>query len=582
MLKPLRSAFVTALMLSIPGIAFQASTPSAADTILIHGKILTVDAADSIAEAIAIQNGRILAIGSSAEIMKRAVPRTRIIDLHGATASPGLIDSHLHFAGVDPVYSIDLSNVTRIEQAMQLVSARVANSKPGEWIQGEGWDEGKLAEHRYIYAADLDGVSPNNPVWLMHTTGHYGVANSAALRLAKITASTRNPHTGTVDRTRNGDPTGVLKEDAAMRMITELIPPYSRQQLRDGYLTTMSKLNAEGITAIKDPGITEENWSVYAQLRDERLLTIHLFALWRGETTLAQTQRAIDHIQALPASLRVKSKSDDDTLIAGGIKLFMDGSGGARTAWMHTDWNKNFDAIDAGNRGYPVTDPDVYRLQVRLIHNANIHVGTHAIGDRAIDWVVDTYAAVLKEHPVTGLRHSVIHANIPTHHAIETMAFLERQYDAGYPEAQPEFMYWIGDTYAGNFGAARCLRLMPLHSYLSHGIKWASGSDYPVTPFPARLGLWASIARETLKGTYGQRPFGTTESVDIHDALRSYTRWGARQLFLEDRIGSLEVEKDADIAVWDRDPYTISVGQIKEMKCKMTFFRGKLVYESKP
>jgi predicted amidohydrolase YtcJ len=582
MLKLLGSAFVTALTVAAPGIAFQASAPATADTILIHGNFITLDDADSIAEAIAIRNGRILAVGSSAEIMKRAVSRTRVIDLHGAAATPGLIDSHLHFAGVDPIYSIDLSRVNSIEEALRLVSARAAKSKPGEWIQGEGWDEGKLAEHRYLYAADLDRVSPNNPVWLMHTTGHYGVANSAALRLANITASTRNPPAGTIDRGPDRQPTGVLKEDAAMRMITQLIPPYSRQQLRDGYLTTMSKLNAEGITAIKDPGITEENWSVYAQLRDEHQLTVHLFALWRGETTVAQTQSAIEKIQALPASLRVNSKSEDDTLVAGGIKLFMDGSGGARTAWMHTDWNKNFTAIDDGNRGYPVTDPEIYRQQVRLIHNAGIHVGTHAIGDQAIDWVLDTYAAVLKDHPVRGLRHSVIHANIPTGHAIETMAFLERQYDAGYPEAQPEFMYWIGDTYAGNFGAARCLRLMPLHSYLSHGIKWAGGSDYPVTPFPPRLGLWASISRETLNGTYGKRPFGMAESVNIHDAMRSYTSWGARQLFLEDRIGSIETGKDADIAVWDRNPYTISVPEIKDMKCTMTFFRGKLVYEAKP
>jgi predicted amidohydrolase YtcJ len=158
------------------------------------------------------------------------------------------------------------------------------------------------------------------------------------------------------------------------------------------------------------------------------------------------------------------------------------------------------------------------------------------------------------------------------------MAAMESQYDAGYPEAQGEFMYWIGDTYAGNFGPERCLRLMPFHTYLERGIHWAGGSDYPVTPFPPRLGIWASLARQTLNGTYGKQPFGTAEAVDIHSVLRSYTSWAARQLFLEKRIGSIETGKDADIAIWDRDPYTVPTSQVKDMKCMMTLFQGRVVY----
>ena len=295
------------------------------------------------------------------------------------------------------------------------VRERVAKAKPGEWIQGQGWDEGKLAERRYIFATDLDKVAPNNPVWLIHTTGHYGVANSVALRLAHITAATQNPTAGTIDRDAQGQPTGVLKEEASMRLVTELIPDYSHDQMRDGYLTTMAMLNKEGITAIKDPGMDPKNWTIYSELRDQNKLTVHLFALWHGGTTLSQTQEAVTRILSIP-------KSDNDLLISGGVKLFMDGSGGARTAWMTQDWNRKFELIDKGNRGYPLTDPEVYRQQVRTIHNAGIHVGTHAIGDRAIDWVVDTYAEVLKDKPTPGLRHSIIHANIPSDHAIQTMA----------------------------------------------------------------------------------------------------------------------------------------------------------------
>jgi predicted amidohydrolase YtcJ len=193
---------------------------------------------------------------------------------------------------------------------------------------------------------------------------------------------------------------------------------------------------------------------------------------------------------------------------------------------------------------------------------------------------VDTYAQALKEKPTPGLRHSIIHANIPSDHAIATMASLEKTYDAGYPEVEPGFTWWIGDTYAGNFGPERSLRLNPLHTFQSRGIIWTGGSDYSVTPLPARYGIWASVQRETEKGVYGSHPFGTAESVDVHTALRSYTAWAARQLFLEDKIGSLELGKEADIAVWDKDMYTIPPAELRNLKCEMTIYHGDVVYRS--
>jgi predicted amidohydrolase YtcJ len=160
------------------------------------------------------------------------------------------------------------------------------------------------------------------------------------------------------------------------------------------------------------------------------------------------------------------------------------------------------------------------------------------------------------------------------------MASLQRKYDAGYPEMQPGFLWWIGDIYAGNYGPKRGHLLEPLKTLQSRGILWSSGSDYFVTPVPARYGLWASMVRQTAKGTYGLQPFGTAESVDIHTALRSYTAWGSRQMFLEDKIGTLEVGKRADIAVWDRDLYSVPTEQIKDLKCLMTLLDGEVVYTS--
>jgi predicted amidohydrolase YtcJ len=197
-----------------------------------------------------------------------------------------------------------------------------------------------------------------------------------------------------------------------------------------------------------------------------------------------------------------------------------------------------------------------------------------------MDWVVDTYALLEQEQPQPGVRHSIIHANLPTSHALDVMAALQKKYDAGYPEMQPEFLWWIGDIYAASYGAARGQRLEPFKSLLSRGILWSGGSDYPVTPVAARYGLWASTTRETAKGTYGLHPFGMAESIDLHTALRSYTAWGSRQMFLETKIGSLEVGKKADIAIWDRDLYTVPADQIKTLKCLMTLLDGEVVYTS--
>lgn len=573
-----RCACALGLGLGLGATGAAAAPAPAPDMVLVHGKILTVDAADSIAQALAIRDGKIVAVGTDAQIRALAGKNTQTIDLHGRTATPGLIDSHAHVAdgGYAEVYGVGLNDTASVADAVQLVKERVAKLKPGEWVQGDGWDEGRLKERRYLTAADLDAVSPKNPVWLNHTTGHYGVANGYALRLAGITAASKDPAAGTIDRDSHGAPTGVLKE-SAQNLVINLIPPPTPEQRRKGLLKIIETLHREGMTAVKDPMIDLPIWDAYRELLDAGQLSVHVCVLWSAGATLASAEKALELIRAQP---KPPQSLGDGRLLSCGAKIFMDGSGGARTAWVYQEWNKKSTEADSGNYGYPAEAPEVYRQQMRLFHSAGVNVGTHAIGDRAIDFVVDTYAEALKETPTMGLRHSIIHANIPTDHAIEVMAALQKKYDAAYPEAQPEFVWWIGDTYASSFGVKRAQRLLPLKTWQVRGVQWAGGSDYSVTPLPARYGLWAAVVRETLKGTYGLHAFGSAESIDIHAALRAYTRVAARQLFLEDRIGSLEVGKDADIAVWDQDMYSIPARELKDLKCDMTLFHGKVVYRA--
>jgi predicted amidohydrolase YtcJ len=582
-----------AILVCLAGVARTAERPGhsrdvqrpAAEVIIVNGRILTVDANDSIAEAIAIRGGKIAAVGSNTDITRFAGPNTAVVDLHGQIATPGLIDSHAHLTSMARLVAwIDLADpsITTIADVAQRVRERVAAAKSGEWVLGKGWDEARFAERREMFASDLDAVSPDNPVFLEHASPRLAVINAAAMRRAGIDRTTADPRAGRIERLPDGTPSGVLRQ-TAVDIVRPLLPRLSAGQMRTGLLASIAALHKEGMTAIKLPAVDEPDWNQLRRLMEERALDLRIVALWlvSAGADADGVLKSVDELIARLAALKKADSPDStDRLVSGGVKLLLDGSGLTRTAWMYQDFNRNFTNVDAGNNGVLLIPAATYREAVRRFHNAGIHVATHAIGDRAIDLAVDTYAEVLRAYPRRGLRHAIIHAVLPTDHALDTMVALEKEYDAGYPETQPSFMWWTGDTYAGNLGADRAKRMVPLKTFLDRGIVWASGSDALVTPFPARYGLWASVARKPLLGTYGSEPFGSRESVDVRHALRSYTLWAARQLFLEDRIGSLEPGKDADIAVWDRDPYTVPTDRLRDMSCELTMLGGRIVHKA--
>jgi len=358
--------------------------------------------------------------------------------------------------------------------------------------------------------------------------------------------------------------------------VSGLIPPPTPAEIERGIRDMVRGFNAECMTGVKDPGITDEAWDAYRRVLASGDLTVRVFVLWSGGRSLDEARELIAKRAAMT---RPYEQRPDDRLIAGGVKLYADGSGGARTAWMYDDWNLDVTGTDVGNRGYPNVEPALLREMIRMYHDAGLHVSTHAIGDRTIDLVVDTYLDAMRANPKPGLRHGIIHANIPTNHALDVMGVLQRDYDAGYPEASATFMWWIGDTYAGNFGS-RARRLDPFATFLRRGIRWANGSDYSVTPFPARYGIWAAVAREPALGIYGGDPFGRDEAVDVETALRAATLWAAHQMFLAHQTGSIEIGKYADLAVWDRDPLEVETADLEDMQCELTLFGGKVVFEA--
>ena len=574
------TAIVFLCLLAMSACSEKYSDPNDPDILLINGNIITMGDDDPIVEAVSIRGNEIVAIGTTTEVTESAGPDTQIIDLGGLTVTPGLIDVHNHFAwgAFDEYFSLNLSypTVTSIDGVLARIKEAVEARDPDEWIIGAEWDAGKLAEGRDISATDLDAVSPNHPVWLLHASAHYGVANSRALELAGISDSTNAPEGGVIGRDDEGNPTGILT-DQAMNLIGEVAPAATTEQFDEATTHLIRQLNAEGITTLKDPEIDQRHWDAYKQIKSRGDLTVRVFALWGRPDTMADANELLERIAPIT---HPQSGSGDDHLISGGVKLYIDGSGTARTAWVYDEWNKNLSETDEGNFGLVYVDPEILFEQIRLFHNAGIHLGVHAIGDRAIDFTMDSYDKVISENPIYGLRHSIIHCNIPTDRAMDLMFKLQKSYDAGYPEIQPAFLWWIGDAYAANFGERRNPRVLPLNTFLERGIRWAASSDFNVSPFAPRYGLWASVARQTLLGTHGDHPWGTEESITVQNALKSYTTWASRQVFLEDKIGSIETGKYADIIVWDRDPYSVPTEELKEMKALLTLMNGEVVHRA--
>jgi predicted amidohydrolase YtcJ len=331
-MRRLALSFAVVLFVSIgslAGVVLQTPTPSPADLVLTNGTVLTVDAKDSVAEALAVTGGGIVFVGRSADVKKYIGASTQVIDLHGRTATPGLIDAHCHFSEAGDQLDLGDPNIKNIADVIAKVKAWVDKVPPGQWVRGVGWDEGKLAERRYVTAADLDNAAPNHPVYLTHTTGHYGVANSLAMKLSGVTKETPDPPGGTIDRDRDGNLTGVMKERA-----TSLIRASGGgrggasaapgQGQRDNILRIMEGFNREGMTAVKDPSINPGKWTVYKQLLDDGKFTVRVCTLWLGGATIDSVQRTIAQLKELP---KPPQSLGDSLLLAGGVKLYIDGSG---------------------------------------------------------------------------------------------------------------------------------------------------------------------------------------------------------------------------------------------------------------
>jgi len=544
------------------------ANPCEADLVLLKGKILTVDDEFTVAEAIAVKDSKVMAVGSSEEIEGLIGRSTAVIDLEGKTVMPGLYDSHIHVVGTGT--ALQMINcrtppMMSIEDMKKAVAEKVGDAKPGEWILGRGWDQAKLAEHRNPSRWDLDEASPDNPVVLTRTCGHLLVANSAALKIGGITKDTPDPLGGKIVRNLEGEPTGMLEEGPAMNLVRRHIPETGIPETMDAIRAAFKAFNMVGITSVIDAGNTEDEMVAYQLLREAGELTVRtnvmLRAVQQGDT-IDESVRRVENFPMITGM-------GDDLLRFQGLKLFIDGGIGGRTALLREHYEG-----DPDDYGLLTLPEEHLQMLVDAANRRGMLTGIHCAGGKAMDIVLEAYKKTNKIKPIKGRRFYLIHAYQPTDENFETCRMLGVQV-----ASQPSFLYYLGDSYHENVGDMRSKWLKPHRAWIDQGITVAAGTDSPVTPYMPFPSLWASIARRTeVKGTQ----MGTEQCVTREEAIRMYTINGAYMTFEEDAKGNLEPGKLADMVILDRDVLTCPVDDILDTKVLRTFLGGKTVYKAQP
>jgi len=533
-----------------------------ADVILRDGKIITVDENDTIAEALAIKYGRIAYVGTNKGAEALIGEHTKMIPLGGRCVTPGFITTHEHFLryGLNALYGIDLwyPKMKSIEDIVQAVEEKVADTPKGEWIFGWGWDENLLKEKRYPNRWDLDAVSRNNPVYLGRVYQKIAV-NSFALRLAGITKNTLDPEYGKIYKDESGEPTGVfLTILPSANPFEQMMPKITTERKEAAIVKACHDYNSEGMTMVIDAvvGAAEpDDLVAYENVRMRDELTARVYALYGFVRTVQQAKETIQHIATY----------GDDMFKVGGVKLSLDGGVVPKTGFFYEPY-----VGEPENYGRTKWNKEDLMEAVRLLHNAGFQTCTHTIGDRAIDWVLDAIENAMNANPRPDPRHQIIHIYYPTQEAIDRVKRLGIM-----ANVQSTFIHFEGDTYLRYLGEKRGERVKPLKTFISKGIPVGNSQDYPSGPMPARIGLWAAVARETFEG----KIICPSERLTVQEALRTYTIWAAKHVFMEDRIGSLETGKYADLVVWNEDLYTVPTDRLKDLKVEMTMLNGEIVYK---
>lgn len=539
----------------------QSESKPAADLIITNAKIWTVDKSMPTAQAVAVLGERIVAVGSSSEIGSWKGPKTQVVDASGKLLLPGFNDSHVHFVdGGAQLDAVQLTDATSAEEFARRIGARAKITPKGEWILGGDWDETKWNPPKLPTKELIDRVAPDTPVFVSRYDGHMGVANSLALRLARITAETPDVPGGVIVRDTQGNPTGALK-DAAQAYVEKSIPPMSHtERLRAAQRATLHAA-AVGVTSVQNMSAAYADIGVYAELVESGELKTRIYAA-------PLITQAVDD----QSKLGIRRAFGGPWLRIGAVKAFADGSLGSRTAYFFEPYDDQ-----PNNRGLLAGDMhplSLMRDRMMRADAAGLEICTHAIGDQAISTILDLYSEIETAHGKADRRFRIEHAQHVAAKDFDRFAQLDV-----IASVQPYHAIDDGRWAEARIGHDRASRTYAFRTFLNHGVRLAFGTDWDVAPLNPLLGIYAAVTRATLDGKHPNGWF-PEQKLTVAEAVEAYTMGSAYAEFQEKEKGSIRTGKLADMVLLSDDIFSIAPERIRDVKVLKTYVGGKLVWDA--
>jgi predicted amidohydrolase YtcJ len=532
-----------------------------ADAVITAGTVITLDGARPRATAIAVRDGRIVAVGSAAEVEPLAGPATRRIAFRGAAVVPGLGDAHVHVEGLgDALESIDLVGAATLDEAASRVRTGASALPAADWVRGRGWDQNDWPDKRFPTAAALDAATGGRPAFLRRVDGHAAWVNTRALELAGVTAATPDPTGGRILRDGEGRPTGVLV-DAAMALVASKIPPASREARKRRIAKGLRACAAAGLTSVHDAGVDLAGVALYKELLAEGPFPARAYLMLRGP----------DEFLAHAESLRPEIGLGDGQLTIRSIKVVADGALGSRGALLIAPY-----ADEPTTRGLLTVDPVTYRRMLERAIALGFQVNTHAIGDAANRLVLDAYQQAFGGGSGVEKRFRIEHAQVIAPPDVGRFRAL-----GVIPSVQPTHctsdMYWATDR----LGAERAKGAYLWRTFLDQGLRLPAGSDAPVESIDVVPGLHAAVTRQDAKG-WPEGGWHPAERVSVEEALRMFSADVAFAAFEEADRGTIAVGKRADLTVLDGDPTASAPRDLLKIRVLATVVGGRVVHDVRP
>jgi len=546
-----------------------------ADAVLIGGNVITLDDKKPRAEAVAIKDGKFFWVGTSGEVKQTIGKETRIKILNGMTVVPGFIESHNHtlMFGLG-LSAIDLTKVHSIGEILALVEERAKKQKEGTWITGVGYNQHELTEKRHPTRQDLDKVAPKHPVSLRHTSAHGIVVNSLALSMAGITRDKPDPSGGKIGRdSETGELTGLLLESPAMKLIDDITPKPTLEDLVAALGNANRRFLSEGITSAMDASVggneIPRQIAAYQEAVERGVLRVrHNLAVWSEAVfDYAHFDEALKEAVGKLLGLGIRSGLGNEKLRIGPFKIIVDGAFSTVTAVTYEPYG-----IDPNERGCGVLviEPAKLVKLASLVHGFGWQLAIHGIGDRAIDVTIEAIEAALNSKPRKDPRPRLEHCTMVLPRMIDRVKQL-----GIIPIMQPGFIWELGDNWINQLGKEKTSKFKPFRTLLDNKVLIAFSSDCPVVSGAPLLGIHAAVNQRTRSG----QDYAPDQKITPEEALRCYTVNGAYSTYEENIKGPIEVGKLADLAVLAEDLTQVDPKRIKDIPVLATMIGGEFFYE---